>query len=148
MNGLREFFDSPKGKVVAGIVVVAGLVFVFISVRSTFTSEASRMSTERMYIDAKTGKAFEHTISLGEKSPVKAPSGENTGYPGEPCFWKEDGSTKQEPTWVLLNVYVGKPGPTFCPDCKRLVVGHNPPPTPGAKPPPTESEYKNRKIEE
>ena len=40
--------------------------------------------------------------------------------------WK----AKLEPTYVLLNKYIGKPGPTICPDCGREVKGHNPLPPP------------------
>ena len=51
---------------------------------------------------------------------------------------------KPEPTWVLVNEFVGRPGPTFCPDCGRLVVGHNPAPGEGVKAPPKQAEYKPR----
>jgi hypothetical protein len=64
----------------------------------------------------------------------------NTGYPAEACYWTADGGTKTEPTWVLMNAVLGKPGPTFCPDCGRLVVARNPMPGPGVKPPPTQQE--------
>ena len=61
-------------------------------------------------------------------TPVKSPhSGKETGYEPERCYWTADGKPKPEPTYVLLNAAVGKPGPTFCQDCKRLVVGLNPP---------------------
>jgi len=42
---------------------------------------------------------------------------------------------------VLLNEATGKPGPTFCPDCGRFVVPHNPSPQMSPKPPPTKQEY-------
>ncbi len=74
--------------------------------------------------------------------PVKSPfTGKETGYKAELCFWTKDGSTKTDPTAVLMNDDVGKPGPTFCPDCGRLVVHHNPVPGPHSKPPPTREEY-------
>ena len=95
-----------------------------------------------MYIDANTGKAFDHILEKGERVPIQTPSGEKAGYPAEPCYWTKDGKAKTEPTWVLLNVYSKKPGPTFCPDCGRLVVGHNPPPAPGESAPPTAANYK------
>ena len=81
----------------------------------------------------------------GDKIPVKAPSGKNSGYLAEFCYWNKDGTAKKEPTPVLLNRYKGKPDPTFCPDCGRLVTAFNPPPRPGVKPPPTEDEMKARK---
>ena len=61
--------------------------------------------------------------------------------------WTKDGKIKQDPTPVLLNEYAGKPGPTFCPDCGRRVVAHNPPPVIGAKPPPTKEEYAKRQAD-
>ena len=33
-----------------------------------------------------------------------------------------------EPTYVLLNTWTGKPGPTICPDCGREVTRFNPMP--------------------
>ena len=53
---------------------------------------------------------------------------------------------KDKPTPVLLNQYVNKPGPTFCPDCGRLVRMHNPGPAVGVKPPPTKAEYDQRQA--
>ncbi len=96
----------------------------------------------RTYICTETGKTFQHQDKQGEIYPILSPySGKNTGVPAEPCFWTADGGAKKEPTWVLLNSLAGKPEPTFCPDCGRLVVGHNPRPRPGAKPPPKREEY-------
>jgi len=141
MAGLREFFESSKGKSIALIAGVVLLVVLFVVIWSNLGSEATEISRDRMYIDATTGKAFEHTLKAGDVMPVKAPSGQNTGYPAEPCYWTADGKIKDKPTPVLLNSYVGKPGPTFCPDCGRLVVMHNPPPMVGAKPPPTKAEW-------
>ena len=63
------------------------------------------------------------------------------GVPQPRIFWTKDGKPKQDPTPVLLNSWIGKSGPTFCPDCGRLVVGHNPIPGPNSKPPPTKADY-------
>jgi len=99
-----------------------------------------------MYICTETGKPFRHQIKMGESLPIESPySGKKTGVPAEACYWNADGTTRKEPVWVLLNQWIHKPGPTFCPDCGRLVVGHNPPPGPGARPPPTSTEYYARK---
>jgi hypothetical protein len=145
-SGLREFLNSPKGKGLAiggavMLIIVAG-VFIW---RAIGPSEAQSLARDRMFIDAKTGKEFKHELSAGEMIPVDAPSGGKTGYPAEACYWTKDGKTKTQPTWVLLKEAVEhKPVPTFCPDCGRLVMGHNPLPKPGGKPPPTEEEYKAR----
>lgn len=77
--------------------------------------------------------------------PVKCPdTGKETGYEAELCYWTKDGHPKDEPIPVLLNKYKGDPGPTFCPDCGRLVVYHNPLAVEGHTPPPTEEEYRAR----
>jgi hypothetical protein len=145
---IREFLATTGGKVASGVVLAVALVLAFVSLRSNFgRSDAASLAGTRTYIDASNGKPFEHTLAVGEITPIKAPSGQQTGYPAEACYWTKDGKPKQDPTWVLLNVYSKKPGPTFCQDCGRLVVGHNPPPTPGATPPPTESEYKAHPTE-
>lgn len=98
-----------------------------------------------MYICTETGKTFLHRNQVGESLPIHSPfSGKDTGVPAEPCYWTKDGGTKSEPTWVLVNEFIHKPGPTFCPDCGRLVIGHNPHPGPGVRPPPTREEWTAR----
>lgn len=83
----------------------------------------------KTFVCSETGKPFEYSISVGEKWPVPSPyTGRKTGYPAEACYWTKDGKRKSEPTYVILNEYLGKPGDTICPDCGRLVVGHNPMP--------------------
>ena len=150
VQGVREFLDSKAGKVVSVGLLVVALGAIAVSVKANFgQSDAAAISTDRTFIDATTGKPFKHSLSPGEKIPVKAPSGGNTGYSAESCYWTKDGQKKDDPTWVLLNETIGKRGPTFCPDCGRLVVGHNPGALPGIKPPPTQEEYsKHPSIED
>lgn len=83
------------------------------------------------FMCSETGKVFEHSMTEGEHWPVDSPyTGKKTGYPVERCYWTPDGKRKAMPTFVILNEHLGKPGDTICPDCKRVVVGHNPPPPP------------------
>lgn len=146
MEALRQFFKTPAGRVVAIALVVCALGVMFYSIREVFGGNpASATSRERQFICAQTRKSFVYELERGDVIPVKSPySGANTGYPAELCFWTADGTVKTKPTLVLLNQYAGSAGPTFCPDCKRLVVGHNPPPEPGGTPPPTEEQHTAR----
>ena len=146
MQGIREFLNSDKGKYAAvGLTAVVVLVAAFVAYQSLGPSDAMAASRGRVFIDAETGETFTHEITAGETSPVDAPSGKKTGYEAEPCFWTADGQVKDDPTYVLMNRHAGKDGPTFCPDCGRLVTDLNPPPIAGAKPPPTEAEYAARR---
>jgi hypothetical protein len=146
VNGLREFFNSTAGKAVAIVLILAGLVAIWMSVRSNFgPSDAVSSSRNRMFICSQTMKPFQHEVSLGEQFPVMSPfSGKNTGYPAEPCWWTKDGKIRTEPYYVLLNDFAHKSGPTFCPDCGRLVIPHNPAPRAGDRPPPTQQQYAER----
>src|SRR4051812_12108663 len=102
-SGLREFLNSPKGKAVSlafAVLMVIGAVFMVW--RAMGPDEATMLSRDRMFIDAKTGKAFTHELKIGEPIPVEAPSGGKTGYSAEACYWTKDGKIKKEPTWVLL----------------------------------------------
>lgn len=146
---MREWLESTGGKIAAAVLLVAAAVAAFLAIRNTFgpSSEVAR-ANDRIFVDADTGKQFRHELKLGESIPVRAPSGKETGYPAELCYWTRDGKVKPDPTGVLLNSWIGKPGPTFCPDCGRLVVGHNPMASPDRKPPPTKEEYKGRGQEE
>lgn len=139
--GLREFTSTKKGKVVVVLVFIGSLVALYFSIRSSFSSAAAD-AANRVFIDAESGKTFTHTIRAGETLPVVSPSsGKNTGYEAEMCYWTSDGKPKETPTYVLLNVYKGSRDPTFCPDCGRLVTGHNPAPAPGMSAPPTKDQY-------
>ena len=129
----ESFFESALGKyIVVGAIIlcVAGAGYmVYGAMRgNSVVAEAN----ERVFIDSETGQSFNVKLYslIGQSIPIKSPSGHNSGYPAELCYWTKDGQTKTAPTPVLLNILVGKPGPTFCPDCGRLVVGHNPLPGP------------------
>lgn len=140
---MREWLDSAGGKIVTGALLLVAVAVVFIAVKNAFGPSAEvAEANKRVFIDADTGKSFTHTLKEGDVFPVKAPSGKEVGYPAELCYWTRDGQIKEEPTAVLLNEWVGKSGPTFCPDCGRLVRGHNPRPQPGDPPPPTQQQHR------
>ena len=142
---LRAYFQTGAGKAIGiGLTVIAVLLAAWSVKNALGPTDAQALSTDRVFIDATTGKSFRHTITPGEKMPVEAPSGERTGYLAETCYWTKDGQPKKEPTYVLLNELAKPPkkGPTFCPDCGRLVTPMNPPAFAGRKPPPTQAEYK------
>jgi hypothetical protein len=140
-ENVRRFLQTPAGKVTAVSACVMALLLLYFMSRSR--SPAMDAANERMFICSETGKSFRVALKAGMGIPVHSPySGKDTGYPAEECYWNADGSTRKEPTYVLLNEAQGKPGPTFCPECGRLVRGHNPAPQPGMHPPPTAAEYK------
>jgi hypothetical protein len=147
MEGFRRFLESGTGKMVAGGVIAVAALLMVLGIRSYFgSSSAADLSRDRVFICSETGKPFNHSLQYGEAIPIKSPhSGKETGYPAELCYWTKEGAIKDKPTPVLLRSLLGEKGPTFCPDCGRLVVGHNPKPNPGDNPPPTEGEYRLRR---
>lgn len=147
MKSLDKFFQTPRGRAVAVIGCVLAVLAMYMAYRSAFGPSAlAEHSRRRPYICAETGKSFEVVLEPGMNIPVHSPfSGKDTGYPAELCYWNADGSIKTKPTPVLLHSLVGKPEPTFCPDCGRLVVGHNPKAREGMTPPPTEAEYQSKR---
>ena len=139
---MRKFLNSPVGQILTGIIVSCGLVALYYSMRSSIgNGDAIALSRDRVYVDATTLKPYNFVAVPGDPGnlPAKSPSGV-TGYPAEPCYWTADGQIKENPTYVLLKKFIGQKGPTFCPDCGRLVVEHNPAPIPGQKPPATEKD--------
>lgn len=148
MASVREFLNTAAGRWTAlGLLGLAGLFLV----RSVWgfvsgDNEILAASLDRTFICAETGKPFGFEISAGVVVPVRSPhSGRDTGFPAELCYWTGDGRITEQPTPVLLNRYVGKKEPTFCPDCGRLVRPHNPRPQAGDPPPPTANKYDPRK---
>jgi hypothetical protein len=138
---MRNFFDSPAGKITVFVLFAIMIGIAFALYRSSGTDVAA-FANHRMFIDATTGQPFAHELQIGERFPIDAPSGSKSGYPTELCYWTADGQVTKDPTYVLLNSYIGKREPTFCPVCKRLVVPHNPEAVQGSSPPPTEQEWK------
>ena len=143
MGMLQKISQSTSGKIAVVAVLVVAVAFSIYSATKFFgRSDAVALATDRIFVCSETGKSFHVTIGIGTAIPAYSPySGKNTGYPAELCYWDKDGSIMKEPTAVLLNQAVGKSGPTFCPYCGRLVVGHNPIPQPGSTPPPTRDQY-------
>ncbi|MGD0542742.1 MAG: hypothetical protein ABSB33_14605 [Tepidisphaeraceae bacterium] len=143
---MNDILERRAGKTVAIALFIVAIGVAFYAVKNSLVSSAVANERERVFVDAQTGKAFNHELKLGESIPVDAPSGQKTGYPAELCYWTKDGQPKSDPTAVLLNSFIGKPEPTFCPDCGRLVVPHNPMAMPGMRPPPTQQEYEQRTM--
>jgi hypothetical protein len=137
-----SFFEKPAGKAIAGIVLVGGLALAAWTIWGSVSNNPATIANRRLFVDSVTGKNFWVNLDDVSEVPTQVPGGGKTGYPAELCYWTADGKTKTEPTGVLLNETVGRSGPTFCPDCRRLVVGRNPVPGPGVSPPPTEAEYR------
>ena len=142
---LRQSGPAGIGGVIA-VVLIAVAAVVWLS-RGTFgPSAAARLNSQRMYICSETGKTFLYTASPVGKYPVRSPhSGKDTGFPAQHCYWTADGKLKAEPTYVLMNVYKKQKGPTFCPDCSRVVPSDNPVVAEGTPPPPTKEEYLKRR---
>lgn len=85
--------------------------------------------TLRWYLCTADNNAFTYAMKKGEMPPVTCPAcKKTTAYPAEACYWTRDGGIKDKPTYVVLNKHLGKEGDTICPDCGRVVVGHNPDP--------------------
>lgn len=110
--------------VLLGVAIFTAYYQIYVNVKQEPYSEVPVM-----YICSETGKQFQHVIKINEESPVLSPfSNKRTGYRAEKCYWSPDGKLRDYPTYVLLNEHCGKPGPTTCPECGRVVVPHNPKP--------------------
>ncbi len=133
------------GPVIAILLVLGASVALYFSVfKPDATSDLVDLNRNRWFID-EDGKAFLAEIKIGGPAVPPSPSGKNA-FLAELCSWTKEGTIREQPFPVLLNEYINKPGPTFCPDCDRLVVGRNPTPDgdPTVKPPPTRQEYGSR----
>jgi hypothetical protein len=141
---MREFFSTARGRMVAVLFCMAGLGAITWSIWSNLMpNSAVAAANDPLFVNAETGYAFHCKLKIGMAIPVVCPdTGKATGYKAELCYWTKDGHVKEEPTPVALKEDQGQPGPTFCPDCGRLVMLHNPRAAENRSPPPTEAEYK------
>ncbi len=145
-SGIRNVLNGPAGRIVTVFFIVAALAAAaYVTYSNTRQNPAIDLVQNPVFVDSETGKSFHQALSVDLKVPCKSPdTGKMTGYPAELCYWTKDGQSKADPTAVILNETLGRPGPTFCPDCGRLVVHHNSAPAPDVRPPPTRDEYESR----
>lgn len=132
-------FSAHSKWTVILISALAAIAIVVLLLHAIFAhSTAGEDSRNRWFVCAATGRPFMAHLEVGATIPVLSPfSHKQTGYPAELCYWNADGSVKLQPTPVLLKRFLdpSDTAPTFCPDCGRLVVAHNPPPVAGHAPP-------------
>lgn len=123
-----RFWKSNRFKV--GLSVTLLVLSLLIVVRSLGGTTPGDQSRSRVVVDSITGEVFkDYLIREGTAFPWKNPkTGENTLYPGEPCFWTADGKAKLEPTYVFVKAYAGDKSKTLCHDCGHEVRTHNPNP--------------------
>jgi hypothetical protein len=145
MAHVVELLQTKPGKVSVYVGTLACIVLAIWSIHSALAGNAAmQMVNTRVFVDAETGQSFTVEMTPTTMMPVVSPfTGNADGYPAELCYWTADGQIKDTPTAVLLNSQLnpGSREPTFCPDCGRLVVPHNPKPKPGDTPPPTRAQY-------
>ncbi len=117
-------------------IVLIAVAVVIIRPRLSGQSPAASAS-DRVYVCVETGKPFNYTLKTGDKEPVLSPyTGKPTGYLAEACYWTKDPDgnwvAKSQPTYVVLKTRINPSSTekTFCPDCGREVVLHNPLPPP------------------
>lgn len=130
--------SASRGKVIKlGIAVVVFIAAAILAWVRVGGPTAADNAAERGFICSETLKPFAHKIQMGEIEPIESPhTGRRTGYQAEKCYWTKDAdgrwAVKDEPTYVLLKKRVDPETDerTYCPDCQREVVGHNPKPTP------------------
>ncbi len=140
---IRERLTGKAGPIVVVALFITGIVVLYLTYRHWWAgSSAEQRANAPVFIDCITGKAFYCNVHAGETLPVRSPfTGRRTGYPGTFAWWSANGTPLKKPDIVLLNEYLGKPGPTFDPRTNRLVLPAGLPPTPGQKPPPTKAQY-------
>jgi hypothetical protein len=142
MNRVLNWFKTDPLRKIGSLIFLTLAIMAGIYEFRSNKSEAIDRTHYHFFMDSETGKTFTAEIKIGMMFPVISPyTGRATGYEPQACYWNADGTTKTAPTYVILNSDLGKPGPTFCPDCGRLVVPNNPPPVAGQRPPPTREEY-------
>lgn len=118
---------ATKLKIIGSIAALIAAAVIFF--RFSGGDDPAEASRRRIAVDSKTLKVVEIRVGEGSRPPWPNPeTGENTLYPAEACYWNKDGTAKLKPTLVFVKEYAGIDEDTFCPDCGREVVPHNPMP--------------------
>ncbi|MBX3389507.1 MAG: hypothetical protein KF691_08640 [Phycisphaeraceae bacterium] len=104
------------------------LGYVVYSTFRGYANDPRRQAFFTVVADSETGEVDVHfpLPDDGRGYPAVNPkTGKRTLYPAESCYWTKDGKAKLDPTYVILNGWFEKPGPTKCPDCGRTVTKSN-----------------------
>jgi predicted RNA-binding Zn-ribbon protein involved in translation (DUF1610 family) len=132
--------SSSKSQRIKIIVAVVALAVAGGIMYSTFSGKSAvSVAQERAYkcVEPNCGHIFEHTLQIGDMEPFACPKcGKSSGWKAEACYWAKDKDAsgnwkaKLEPTLVVVKKRVDPETSdrTYCPDCGREVVGHNPRP--------------------
>lgn len=124
-----EFFRSPKAIIAGTAVACALLLGAWKMSNSDDAGSLINNVNQQTWIDTD-GVVFQRNLTAFDDAPATGPTGK-PAFRAELCYWTAEGGIKETPTPVLLNRHVGRPEPTYCPDCGRLVVPLNPPPVAG-----------------
>lgn len=127
----RKRTDAGSSRVALKVAVAVGLLLVsaVLLIRTLGGDDPAAASRRRIAIDSLTNEVLEITVGEGSRPPWRNPkTGGDTLYPAEACYWNKDGTAKLKPTYVFVKEYAGIDEDTYCPDCGRLVVPHNPMP--------------------
>lgn len=124
---------GSRQKIMLGAAVVLLILAGVFVVRALGPDRGVALSETRVFMCAECGKQFTITLKIGDMEPFECPScGAKASYLTEKCCWTkgENGEwkAKLEPTYVILKNRIDPDSTekTFCPDCGREVVGHNP----------------------
>lgn len=127
---------EPESKKSIIKMVVAGVIFlvaVGVAWKNLAGDSQAEYASIRGFMCNDCKAVFDYTPKEGDREPIECPKcGHQSGYSAERCYWTKgpDGewAAKAEPTYVILNIRLDRNNlePTFCPDCGREVIGHNP----------------------
>ncbi|MBL8876596.1 MAG: hypothetical protein JNM86_12445 [Phycisphaerae bacterium] len=125
--------DSKKLVLALGVVgiAIAVLGFAVYSTYRSFRDDPRRMAFYALVADSVSGEVIPQfpLPADGKGYPAVNPkTGNRTIFPAEACYWTKDGKAKLDPNYVILNTWLGKKGPTRCPECGKTVVRGNPMP--------------------
>ncbi|RIK64269.1 MAG: hypothetical protein DCC65_14735 [Planctomycetota bacterium] len=118
--------------------IVAIVIFVAAAGIAWYTlggEDATDAASVRGFMCNECKEAYDYIPKEGDIEPLKCPNcGAMAGYQAEACFWTKgpDGEYKAKltPTYVILlqRLDPNTEEETVCPDCGKVVVGHNPMP--------------------
>ncbi len=115
-------------KIALAIAAVGVLALLACRVWHAVSNPVATAANTRTLMDAETGEliAVDVAEGFGPFPAVNPHTGRRTLYPTEVCY--ADGCAARGGTHVILNQYLGKEGPTYCPRCGAEVRFHNPGP--------------------
>lgn len=117
----RSSFDPRNVRNLAVVAVVGGVFALTYSLFAGGDRSELREALGRPWYVDEAGRAFRYEPRLGEPAVTTSPFDASRAFPADVCSHAGTSHAAEPAAFLVPQPYLGKPGPTTCPTCARVV---------------------------